>query len=135
MNGLDGIHTHMTNTMNTPIEALEHSYPLRVNKYALRSNSGGKGLYHGGEGIIRSYSFLEKASVSLLSERRRLGPYGLNGGNKGLTGENIHINKNRKKKLAGKVMLEAEPGDTLTIITPGGGGWGGQSFKIARPKN
>jgi N-methylhydantoinase B len=124
MNGLSGIQTHMTNTMNTPVEALEHDYPLRVDKYALRLRSGGKGLHNGGNGITRSYQFLEKAHVSLLTERRRLEPYGLAGGDKGSSGKNILVRKKKRKSLGGKYMFEAETGDQLIIKTPGGGGWG-----------
>ena len=124
MAGLSGIHTHMTNTMNTPIEALEHAYPLRVEQYALRQGSGGDGLHKGGDGIIRSYRFLKKAKVSLLSERRRLRPYGLAGGEKGTLGENILIHKKKRKKLGGKIVIETEVGDQLLIKTPGGGAWG-----------
>ncbi|MFC1843377.1 hydantoinase B/oxoprolinase family protein [Thermodesulfobacteriota bacterium] len=124
MAGLSGIHTHMTNTMNTPIEALEHAYPLRVEQYALRQGSGGDGIHKGGDGIIRSYRFLEKVKVSLLSERRRLRPYGLAGGEKGTLGENILIHKKKRKKLSGKIVIETEAEDQLFIKTPGGGGWG-----------
>ena len=124
INGLSGIHTHMTNTMNTPIEALEHTYPLRVEQYALRHGSGGSGKYRGGDGITRSYHFLEKAHVSLLSERRKLTPYGLAGGQNGLSGENILIHKKKRKRLSGKIVFETEEGDQLIIKTPGGGGWG-----------
>jgi N-methylhydantoinase B len=114
----------MTNTMNTPIEALEHAYPLRVEQYALRHGSGGSGKYRGGDGITRSYLFLEKAHVSLLSERRKLTPYGLAGGQNGLSGKNILIHKKKRKKLSGKMVFETEEGDQLIIKTPGGGGWG-----------
>lgn len=124
LDGLSGIHTHMTNTMNTPIEALEHAYPLRVEQYALRHGSGGSGKYRGGDGITRSYLFLEKAHVSLLSERRKLTPYGLAGGQNGLSGKNILIHKKKRKKLSGKMVFETEEGDQLIIKTPGGGGWG-----------
>ena len=122
--GLNGIHTHMTNTMNTPIEALEHTYPLLVEQYGLRNGSGGKGLHRGGDGIIRSYRFLEKARVSLLTERRKFAPYGLMGGQHGLTGKNELVQKNKRKKLKGKLVFEAEADDLLVIKTPGGGGWG-----------
>ena len=124
LNGLSGIHTHMTNTMNTPIEALEHTYPLRVEQYGLRYGSGGKGLHRGGDGIIRSYRFIKKARVSLLTERRKLAPYGLAGGQNGLTGKNLLIRAKKKKKLGGKLVFEAEANDLLVIKTPGGGGWG-----------
>ncbi len=122
--GLSGIHTHMTNTMNTPIEALEHSYPLLVEQYGLRYGSGGKGLHRGGDGIIRSYRFLEKAHVSLLTERRKIAPYGLAGGQHGLTGRNELVHKRKRRKLGGKLVFEAESDDLLVIKTPGGGGWG-----------
>jgi len=124
LDGLSGIHTHMTNTMNTPIEALEHSYPFIIDHYGLRSNSGGKGLHRGGDGIIRSYRFLAPAQVSLLTERRKLAPYGLAGGQPGLPGENILIKKRKRKKLSGKMIFEAATDDLLIIKTPGGGGWG-----------
>ncbi|MBW2465931.1 MAG: hydantoinase B/oxoprolinase family protein [Deltaproteobacteria bacterium] len=124
MDGLSGIQTHMTNTMNTPVEALEHAYPIRVEKYGFRNGSGGSGLYKGGEGIARSYRFLEKAFVSLLSERRKLSPYGLAGGRQGLTGENILIQNKIKRKLGGKLVFEVRADDLLLIRTPGGGGWG-----------
>jgi N-methylhydantoinase B len=126
-NGLSGVHTHMTNTMNTPIEALEHAYPLQVEQYGLVHNSGGKGLHQGGDGIVRSYRFLEKAQVSLLTERRKLAPYGLAGGKNGQKGKNILVRGKTKKNLGGKNSFETEPGDLLQIKTPGGGGWGGPS--------
>jgi N-methylhydantoinase B len=122
--GLNGIHTHMTNTMNTPIEALEHSYPLLIEQYSLRSGSGGRGLHRGGDGVIRSYRFLDNAHVSLLTERRKLAPYGLAGGENGRTGQNELIRKNRKWKLGGKLVFDAEADDLLVVKTPGGGGWG-----------
>ena len=124
LDGLSGIHTHMTNTMNTPIEALEHSYPLRVEQYGLRYGSGGDGLHRGGDGIIRSYRFLKKAHVSLLTERRKLSPYGLAGGQHGLQGKNELVRGKKRKKLGGKLVFEAETDDLLVIRTPGGGGWG-----------
>jgi len=124
MDGLSGIHTHMTNTMNTPIEALEHTFPLMVTFYGLRRGSGGHGLHRGGDGIIRTYRFLEKARVSLLTERRTIAPYGLAGGKNGETGENILLKKGKRRKLDGKLIFEAEVDDVLVIKTPGGGGWG-----------
>jgi N-methylhydantoinase B len=78
--GLSGVHTHMTNTLNTPVEALEHDYPVRIERYSLRKNSGGKGKYRGGNGLIREYIFLEPCTVTILSERRKHSPYGLFGG-------------------------------------------------------
>jgi N-methylhydantoinase B len=132
IDGLNGIHTHMTNTMNTPIEALEHAYPLRVEQYALRHGSGGAGLHSGGDGITRVYHFLQKAHVSVLSERRKLRPYGLGGGQNGLPGKNILIRKKKRRKLSGKTVFEAKAGDQLIIKTPGGGGWGEPPVKMVR---
>ncbi|MEW6291393.1 MAG: hydantoinase B/oxoprolinase family protein [Thermodesulfobacteriota bacterium] len=122
--GISAIHTHMTNTMNTPVEALEHSYPLQIEKYAIRYGSGGKGQQQGGDGIIRSYRFLSAGQVSLLTERREMPPYGLQGGSSGRKGENLLIRRGKSGKIAGKTNLAAMPGDRLIIKTPGGGGWG-----------
>ena len=122
--GLSGIHTHMTNTMNTPVEALEHSFPLQVEKYALRRGSGGRGRFLGGDGIIRTYRFLDEGRMSLLMERRSLAPYGLAGGLSGKKGKSVLVRGGKRKKLAGKTNLTARKGDRLVIKTPGGGGWG-----------
>lgn len=122
--GLSAIHTHMTNTMNTPIEALEHSYPLMVEKYAIRRDKGGSGQQDGGKGIIRAYRFLSQGHISLLTERRTTQPYGLHGGKSGKSGENIFIHERKTKKLPGKININAAPGDRLIVKTPGGGGWG-----------
>jgi N-methylhydantoinase B len=133
LDGLSGIHTHMTNTMNTPIEALELAYPLEVTQYGLRRNTGGSGRYKGGDGIIRSYLFLTEARVSLLTERRKLKPYGLAGGNDGSLGTNVLIRKKRRIQLAGKANFRTRPGDMLVISTPAGGGWGYPSKKNRPP--
>jgi N-methylhydantoinase B len=119
-NGLSGVQTHMTNTLNTPIESLEMHYPLRIRRYALRHGSGGRGRHTGGDGIVREFEFLEDARVTLLSERRRHAPWGLMGGAAGATGENL-LND---AVVAGKVNLGVAAGDRLTVCTPGGGGWG-----------
>lgn len=120
--GLSAIQTHMTNTCNTPIEVLEMVYPLRISKYAIRENSGGKGQFPGGNGLIREYEFLQDdISVSLLSERRTRSPWGLAGGEAGARG----INYFNGAKISGKTTLLAEKGNKLKIETPGGGGWGG----------
>jgi N-methylhydantoinase B len=125
MDGLSGIHTHMTNSMNTPVEALEHSYPVRVSRYSLRRNSGGAGKHRGGDGVIREIKFLTKAQVTVLSDRRKFPPYGLSGGRPGEPGLNIIIRKDgRKENLPSKFTTWVEPGDTVSIQTPGGGGWG-----------
>jgi len=118
--GLDGVQTHMTNTLNTPIEALEMKYPLRIQRYALRPDSGGKGESTGGNGLIREYQFLQSAEFTLLTERRTIQPWGFKEGEPAKPGEN-HLNN---KKLPGKVTCHVRAGDVLTIKTPGGGGYG-----------
>lgn len=123
--GLDAVHTHMTNTLNTPVESLEMTYPFRVSEYALRSGSAGEGLHRGGEGLIRAYEFLDVAEVTLVSERRRLRPWGLGGGAGGAAGRNEVIRANGEKvDPGGKAQFDVGPGDVLRIETPGGGGWG-----------
>ena len=123
--GQSGIQTGMTNTKNTPIESLEAHYPFRVLRYALRTGSGGAGEYPGGEGIEREIEFLEAATVSLMGERRRNAPWGLNGGEPGAVGEDWLIRPDgSRERLAGKVTFQVEPGDRLLVLTPGGGGWG-----------
>jgi len=118
--GLSAVQTHMTNTLNTPVESLELHYPLRINRYQIRKGSGGQGLHKGGDGIVREYEFLADAEVTLLTERRETAPWGLNGGQAGLKGENL-VND---QLIAGKSQISVKPGDRLTIKTPGGGGWG-----------
>ena len=123
--GVSGIHTHMTNTMNTPIEAMEFVYPLRLQRYALRRGSGGAGKFSGGDGVIRDVEFLSPCRVTVLSERRRFSPYGLQGGHPGERGENVLLRGGYEEvQLSGKEVLDVEPGDVLSIRTPGGGGWG-----------
>jgi N-methylhydantoinase B/oxoprolinase/acetone carboxylase alpha subunit len=123
--GLSGVHTHMTNSLNTPMEALENYLPIRIKTYRLREGSGGKGLHKGGEGIIREYEFKVPTQVSILSERREFAPYGVLGGTKGRKGRNILIpRKGTKKALGSKENLNVQPGDILRIETPGGGGYG-----------
>ena len=123
-NGLSGVQTHMTNTLNTPIEALEMAYPLRLTQYALRKDAGGKGRHCGGDGLIREYEFLADSCFTLLTERRRYAPWGLNGGEDGRCGHNLF----NGKEQAGKVSLCARAGDRLLIETPGGGGYGQGDF-------
>ena len=122
--GLSGVHTHMSNTRNTPVEAIEHYLPVRIRRYSLRSGSGGRGAFSGGEGLIREYEMLTQASVTILSDRRQYPPYGLQGGKPGALGRNTLVRKNHEHKLPGKVQLEMHPGDRLRIETPGGGGYG-----------
>ncbi|MGH2592227.1 MAG: hydantoinase B/oxoprolinase family protein, partial [Anaerolineae bacterium] len=125
--GASGIHVHMSNTLNTPIEALELAYPLRVRRYAIRRGSGGAGLHRGGEGLIREIEFLAPVSATLLTDRRDTRPYGLRGGESGEPGENVLIRDGLEFGLPGKVQLQLNPGDVLSIRTPGGGGWGENS--------
>jgi N-methylhydantoinase B len=118
--GRSARHSHMTNTLNTPVEVLELNYPLRIGQYAVRRGSGGSGRTRGGDGVIRRYLFLEDAEVSLLTERRVIPPWGLNGGQPGQCGRN----ELDGKEVPGKVRFTALSGQTLTIETPGGGGYG-----------
>ncbi len=122
--GESGIQSHMTNTMNTPIEALEFEFPLMVHQYNLRKNSGGKGLFRGGDGIVREIEVLCESEVTVISERRKIPPYGLFGGEPGEVGENIVIHKGKKIKEGGKFHRKLKKGDSLIIKTPGGGGYG-----------
>lgn len=122
--GASGIHVHMSNTRNTPVEALEYSYPIRVEEYSLRRGSGGAGHRHGGDGLVRSIRFLCSVSATITSERRRLAPYGLQGGAPGERGHNTLVRGGQAFELPGKVTLDLQPDDLLRIETPGGGGWG-----------
>lgn len=122
--GMSAIHSHMTNTLNTPIEALEYTYPLQVIRYCIRENSGGKGAHIGGDGIIREVKLLANAQVTILSERRATSPYGLAGGEPGQIGENKLIHDSEEITLPGKGSFYCSKGDILSISTPGGGGYG-----------
>ncbi|MBI4458581.1 MAG: hydantoinase B/oxoprolinase family protein [Acidobacteria bacterium] len=123
--GPSGLHTHMTNSLNTPIEALEMAYPVRMRRYSLRHGSGGAGKYQGGDGIVREIEFLTEARGTILSDRRRIPPYGLEGGKAAKPGKNELILRGRKiKPLPSKAVFTASRGDILRIQTPGGGGWG-----------
>ena len=115
--GRSAVQSHMTNTLNTPVEVLEMKYPIRVRRYAVRRGSGGRGQFCGGDGIVREYEFLEPAMLTILSERRRHAPWGLAGGGNGQPGENL-LNGD---SLPAKVMRRVKVGDRLTIKTPGGG--------------
>ena len=123
--GISGVQVHMTNTLNTPIEALEQTYPLMIEYYGLRRDSGGRGRFRGGDGIVRRYRFQRPCRFSILTERRKLSPWGLNGGAEAEKGTNLLMRKDgRKERLPGKCVKDAGPGDVLEIMTPGGGGWG-----------
>jgi N-methylhydantoinase B len=122
--GASAIHTHMTNSWNTPIEVFEQVYPVRLHKYAVRRDSGGQGRHRGGDGIIREMELLTQTHVGLLCDRRKRGPYGLAGGQPGKPGKNAIGRKGRTYPLPGKCSLIADAGSVLRIETPGGGGWG-----------
>ncbi len=122
--GESAIQSHMTNTLNTPIEAFEFQYPVMITRYSIRKNSGGEGLYKGGDGIIREFLFLTDAQITILSERRRIPPYGLFGGEPGEVGRNIHIKEGKEYILDGKICLKVKKGEKIRIETPGGGGYG-----------
>jgi N-methylhydantoinase B/oxoprolinase/acetone carboxylase alpha subunit len=125
--GISGVHTHMSNTRNTPVEAIEHYLPVRIRQYAIRKGSGGDGTWRGGDGLVREYEMLTETSVTILSERRRGQPYGARGGAPGQSGRNTLIraeSPDREEMLPGKIELQLKAGDRLKIETPGGGGFG-----------
>ena len=120
LDGMSGVHTHMTNSLNTPAEALEYAYPLRVREYRLRRGSGGEGKQRGGDGVVREIETLAASRMSLLADRRKRGPYGLHGGSEGAPG----VNKINQTVVAAKGSHELKAGDRIRIESPGGGGWG-----------
>ncbi|MGZ5556413.1 MAG: hydantoinase B/oxoprolinase family protein, partial [Candidatus Aminicenantales bacterium] len=122
--GLDGVHTHMTNSLNTPVEALENYLPLKIRSYRLRKGSGGRGARRGGEGIVREYEFRVPVDLTVISERRRFAPYGQQGGGPGAKGRNTIISQGRTKVVGSKANVKLGPGDVLRVETPGGGGHG-----------
>jgi N-methylhydantoinase B len=125
LDGMSAIHTHMTNSLNTPAEALEYSYPLRVWEYRIRKGSGGKGRHKGGDGSVREIEVLAPARMALLSDRRKRAPYGLQGGMDGEVGRAFIIRRNgSREQLASKGSWDLEPGDRVRIETPSGGGFG-----------
>ena len=124
--GISGVHTHMTNSLNTPVEALEYAYPFRVRSYSYRRGSGGGGEYRGGDGIVREIDLLSPARITLLADRRVFAPYGLSGGSPGERGRSLLISAGQSSVLAGKCSIDVVAGDTIRVETPGGGGWGKQ---------
>jgi N-methylhydantoinase B len=123
--GVSGVHTHMTNSLNTPAEALEYAYPLRVRKYSLRPQSGGSGEHRGGDGIVREVEVLTDAEVTLLADRRTRGPWGLWGGEDGTPGRTTVVRHDGSEEvLPGKCNTRLGRGERIRIETPGGGGWG-----------
>jgi N-methylhydantoinase B len=123
--GVSGVHTHMTNSLNTPAEALEYAYPIRLRQYSLRSKSGGTGLHTGGDGIVREIEVLTDAQVTLLADRRSHGPYGLAGGGDGASGRTLIIRRDGSaEEIPGKTSVRLRSGERVRIESPGGGGWG-----------
>lgn len=127
--GLDATHCHMTNSLNTPVEALEHAYPYHVRRYEIRRGSGGAGRFRGGDGIRREIAILAPAEITVLSDRRRYSPYGLKGGSPGKTGRNVVMTlgpdgKYLEEEIPGKASMHIEAGTVISINTPGGGGYG-----------
>ena len=122
--GVSATHTHMTNSWNTPVEALEHQFPLRIREYSIRRGSGGKGTHCGGDGVVREWEFLDAAKVTVLSDRRKHGPYGLAGGCPGQPGSNVLIRAGNRQAVSAKAEFPVHPGDVLRIESPGGGGHG-----------
>ena len=125
LDGISGVQTHMTNSLNTPIEALEYAYPFRMRRYGYRDGSGGAGKFRGGDGLVREVEVLTDARLTLLADRRRFRPYGLEGGEEGAAGAAWIVKADGSKiALPGKCNLQLDKGDAVRIETPGGGGWG-----------
>src|SRR5580698_6698738 len=123
--GVSGVHTHMTNSLNTPAEALEYAYPLRVRRYSLRAGSGGEGKFRGGDGIVREIEMLTDCQVTLLADRRSRGPWGLAGGADGAPGKAFVTRKDGSvEPMPGKFSSRLRKGERITIESPGGGGYG-----------
>lgn len=122
--GLSAVHTHMSNSLNTPVEALEHAYPFRIAHYSIRRGTGGEGTHRGGDGLRRDLELLTDGTVTLLGERRAQGPKGAAGGKDGAPGENVLIRDGVETRLEGKVTFDALAGDIVSVRSPGGGGWG-----------
>ncbi len=122
--GNSGIHTHMTNSLNTPVEALEYAFPFRVRRYSLRHGTGGRGACRGGDGIVREIELLTDADATILSDRRRFRPYGLMGGEAGRPGRTTLMEQHSARRLASKCRFQVRAGGRIVVETPGGGGWG-----------
>jgi N-methylhydantoinase B len=124
LDGISGVHTHMTNSLNTPAEAMEYEYPIRVHRYSIRRGSGGGGRFRGGDGVVREIELLSDAQVTILSDRRKTRPYGLAGGEPGAAGCTALIRGGCERLLESKDSTAALAGDRIRIETPGGGGYG-----------
>jgi N-methylhydantoinase B len=132
--GAHALPTHMTNTFNTPVEALESYYPFKVTRYAIRRGSGGKGRHPGGDGIVREIEVLDDVELTLLAERRRSGAYGLQGGKAGKPGRDSIKRSGREIRLDAKANMRLRAGDRVRIETPGGGGWGNPPVRGRKKK-
>lgn len=130
LDGISAIHTHMTNSLNTPAEAMEYAYPMRVRRYSIRRNSGGEGKSCGGDGVVREIELLTDAQVTILSDRRKTQPYGLKGGKPGAEGRTVLISQGKERTLESKDSAYVRAGDYVRIESPGGGGYG-----VKRQKN
>jgi 5-oxoprolinase (ATP-hydrolysing) len=125
--GASAVQTHMTNSRLTDPEVLESRFPVRLRRFAIRRDSGGAGEFRGGDGVVRSVEFLEPMTAGILSNHRRVAPFGLAGGEPGSTGENLLRRRDgRSEPLAATAEVSVEPGDCIEIATPGGGGFGRQ---------
>jgi N-methylhydantoinase B len=133
MDGASAIHTHMTNSWNTPVEVFEQVYPVRLQRYAVRRGSGGDGHNRGGDGIIREIELLAPMQVGFLGDRRKRGPYGLAEGSAGQTGRNTIFARGKAQVVPGKCAIFAEAGAVVRVETPGGGGWGAPT-RGAKPR-
>jgi len=130
--GVAGVHTHMTNSLNTPAEGLEYAYPLRLRQYSFRAGSGGVGLHAGGDGIVREIEVLADAQVTLLADRRSRGPYGLAGGSDGARGRTVIIRRDGSmEEIPGKTSVRLRAGERVRVESPGGGGWGKSKGRTA----
>lgn len=132
--GMSAVHTHMTNSLNTPAEALEYAYPLRVREYSIRKHSGGNGKRRGGDGVVREIETLAPARMSLLADRRKHAPYGLSDGDEGMVGRDAIINQGSSREIASKGSWELQTGDRVRIETPGGGGYGAGEVPQRKPR-
>jgi 5-oxoprolinase (ATP-hydrolysing) len=122
--GASAVHTHMTNTAITDVEVLERRYPVRLRRFEVRRGSGGDGRFRGGDGLVREFEFLERITVSLLTQHRVEAPYGMDGGEAGACGRQVWVSREGERELPSVVTFEVEAGDRVVIETPGGGGWG-----------
>jgi N-methylhydantoinase B len=133
--GVSGVHTHMTNSLNTPAEALEYAYPFRITRYSLRRASGGAGRFSGGDGIVREVEVLTDCEVAILSDRRKRGPYGLAGGSDGAPGRTLILRRDgRIEELPSKAGARLRAGERVRIESPGGGGYGRPRRAAAKPR-